>query len=288
MTIESPIIMIGTHRSGTTWLGQVFSHHPSLAYWSEPRYVWEWGNNYKPDDLLIAEDASPQIISHIRQRFSDFVEQEQKLRLLEKTPSNCLRLSFINKIYPKAKIIHIIRDGRSVFCSTNQIMNNRYYRPEVLSNRLREMLRETPILGWPAYIPGISKTIIGKLLHRPINFWGPKPPGWREWLNQDSKNIILAQQWAAIVQRAINDGKKIDAEHYLKIYYEDLIANPQQTIVKILNFAELEINQDVIDYVKNTVDTTKKSPWRNLLDLETLVEIRPYLEPTLNQLGYQW
>ena len=58
----SPIILIGTHRSGTTWLGQVLSRHSSLAYWVEPRYVWSWGNNYKPDDVLTKINAKPRII----------------------------------------------------------------------------------------------------------------------------------------------------------------------------------------------------------------------------------
>lgn len=28
---KEPIILLGSHRSGTTWLGDVFSQHPGLA-----------------------------------------------------------------------------------------------------------------------------------------------------------------------------------------------------------------------------------------------------------------
>jgi hypothetical protein len=288
MNLQAPVIIVGTHRSGTTWLGQAFSRHPDLAYWSEPRYVWEWGNNYRSNDLLTNNDAKPKIISHIHQRFNHFVQQHNKIRLIEKTPSNCLRLSFINAVYPEAKIIHIIRDGRSVFSSTNQIINDGYYRPEVLSNRMQEMLLETPLYAWPAYMPKILDAIVSKFFNRTVNFWGPRPPGWQSWVNHDSCNIILAKQWVNTIEKAIKDGKKINPKQYIKVYYEDLIVRPNEIVKDIFDFAELKSDQDTIDYICQTADRSKSTKWQDGIEDNILLEIRPYLEPTLNQLGYQW
>jgi len=284
----SPIILIGTHRSGTTWLGEVLSGHSSLAYWVEPRYVWSWGNNYKPDDVLTNTDVSSRIIKHIRQRFDNFLQNEGKERFLEKTPSNCLRLSFIRTVYPEAKILHIIRDGRSVFSSASEILNTGYYRQDVLSRRLLEMLSETPTWELPAHFSRIAETLKSKLTGRPLKFWGPRPQGWHEWIKQDSPNVILAKQWTAIINQATRDAEAINTNHYYRFYYEELMFKPREIMSNIVKFAELSDPENLISYVESTVDPTRKNKWRKVLNEATLEEIRPYMEPTLNQLGYGW
>ena len=284
----SPVILIGTHRSGTTWLGQVLSGHPGLAYWVEPRYVWSWGNNYKPDDVLTKINATPRIINHIRQRFHKFVKDQGKKRLLEKTPSNCLRLSFIRAVYPEAKILHIIRDGRSVFNSAQEILNTGYYPQELLNRRLLEMLLETPISEVPTHVPRIAEILKSKLTGRPLKFWGPRPQGWREWIKQDPPNVILAKQWAATINQAINDGALIDSNLYYRFYYEEMMARPREIMSNIIDFAELSDADNLINYVESTVDPSRQNKWRKLLNQATLEEIRPYMESTLNQLGYEW
>ena len=284
----SPIILIGTHRSGTSWLGQVLSSHPSLGYWKEPRYIWSWGNNYQPDDVLTKNNATPKIIKHIRQRFYKFIKNHGKERLLEKTPSNCLRVSFIRAIYPEAKILHIIRDGRSVFNSANEILNTGYYRQEVLSRRLLEMFWETPTWEIPAQLPRITETLKSKLTGRPLKFWGPRPQGWRDWLQQDTPNVILAKQWAATINQAIYDAAFIDSNNYYRFYYEELMTKPREIMSNIVDFAELSDSEDLINYVEKTVDPARQNKWCKVVNKETLEEIRPYIESTINQLGYQW
>ena len=97
---EPPVILVGTQRSGTTWLGDLFALHPRLAYWPEPRHVWTWGNSYKPDDVLTEADARPVVVRHIRSVFERFVRRHGKDRLVEKTPSNCLRVPFVHAVFP--------------------------------------------------------------------------------------------------------------------------------------------------------------------------------------------
>ena len=287
--LNSPIILIGTHRSGTSWLfKQVFSTHPDLAGWKEPRYVWEWGNNYKQNDVLTAEDARPEVIEHIRNRFAKFVQDQGKKRLFEKTPSNCLRIPFINKIYPEAKIIHIIRDGRANFASLADMMEGNFYRQDFLNSRLVEMIRETPLIGIPAYFPLITDTIASKLLKRPNKSWGPRPEGWQEWAKKDSKNILLAKRWAATMYQCIEDVKQTNPKYYYRFRYEDLIAQPQKIMSEIVDFTELEGGQQIVADVVKTVDPSRQERWRSKISSETLAEVKPYLQPALERLGYSW
>lgn len=285
---KQPILLIGTHRSGTTWLAQQLAQHATLAYWSEPRYVWSWGNSYKPDDVLTEADVQPEIAHHIRDRFAQYVATQGKQRLFEKTPSNCFRISFIQKVFPEAKIIHIIRDGRSVFRSADQLMTTGYYRQDVLQRRTLEMLQETQVREWPAHIPRILETLRRKITRQPLKFWGPRPPGWREWIKTDTQNVILAKQWAAAVSFAVRDSASLRSNQYLRFRYEDLMTYPSQTLRQIFEFAELSNDSDLISQIAQTVDTSRQFKWRDALDESLIEEIKPYVKPVLTSLGYEW
>ena len=100
--LECPIIVIGTHRSGTTWLGKELKKVKGLSFGEEPRHIWTRGNAYKRDDVLGATDATPRRIRSIRKAFQRFVEQDGGSRFGEKTPSNCMRIPFIDQLSRRA------------------------------------------------------------------------------------------------------------------------------------------------------------------------------------------
>jgi Sulfotransferase family len=280
-----PIILVGSHRSGTTWLGEVLSRHPRLAYWVEPRHVWTWGNSYTPDDVLTENDATDKVKAHIRKTFAEFVEREGKDRLAEKTPSNCLRLRFIREVFPEARILMVIRDGRSVLRSTDEIMAR-----GVPLKRVITRARETPLTEWPAYAGQAVGTVYRRVTGKKLNFWGPRPPGWRDWLNEDPPDVIMAKQWAGIIGTAVDDADALDAQGcgVYRFRYEDLLNRPREIMTEACTFAELENPEPVIDFAEQTADPARASKWRTMLDKETLELVRPHMQPMLERLGYDW
>lgn len=286
MKIEKPIFIIGTQRSGTTWLASAFEKHPNIAYWHEPRYIWIWGNFQKPDDLLTASDLNPRITKHIVERLSQFLREQGKQRLCEKTPSNCLRIPFIYSIFPDAKIILLLRDGRSVLRSTRKSLVTKGGLGLNWTNVQRK-IRKVPPWEWYLLLPRLG-SFVKKSLGLKVEFTGVKPPGWKEWIGKTPIDILLAKQWVKTIEIAVREGRKLPPENYLELRYEELVSSPSKLLDRLADFVEIEDPEPILDYIRNTADSSRADRWKNELDQTTLNEIRKVMEPTLSKLGYNW
>ncbi len=172
-TPHKPIFIIGCHRSGTSLCGNILSRHPDVAYWEEPKGIWTYGNAYRADEQLDASDLTPSIRAHLDRSFSGYLERAARVRLVEKTPCNCLRVPFMVAAYPNCKIVHMIRDGRNVVQRLDQMQQRG---PSTLA--VMKRLRETAWWEWPAYFPTFCRTYCRTaLMRKRSSFWGAKPRG---------------------------------------------------------------------------------------------------------------
>ncbi|GAB4500235.1 MAG: hypothetical protein OHK003_19530 [Anaerolineales bacterium] len=108
--------VVGCARSGTSILGELIASHPDVKYIFEAHSTWEMGGlGVNDSHRLTSEYATDEVKSKIRKWFQEQAGNEGLL--VEKKPRNILRIPFVREIFPEAKIIHIIRDGRDVACS---------------------------------------------------------------------------------------------------------------------------------------------------------------------------
>ncbi len=123
-----------------------------------------------------------------------------------------------------------------------------------------------------------------------MSYWGPRPPGWRDWIKNDHRDVVLAKQWAATLSTAIHDTQNMSADRVLRLRFEDVVRDPAAQMQQIIQFAQLEgpEGDKVIGEACRTAQPEAADRWREQLSKETLDRIRPHMEPLLNQLGYEW
>jgi hypothetical protein len=82
-------------------------------------------------DTVLTTDAARQFTSSL---FDDIVQTQQAKFWCEKTPANLINVTRLHELYPQARFIHIVRDGRDVASS---MCDNQFW-PIAASNRVTE------------------------------------------------------------------------------------------------------------------------------------------------------
>jgi len=127
--VTAPIFVVGAARSGTTWVHDIFSAHPQVASVYESWLFTEengigslftkahWPPTRSGLGVLLDRDIllayTREMVVHI---MSHAIKPEHRF-LVEKSPSQLYVMPFINEIFPDARFIHVLRDGRDVSVS---------------------------------------------------------------------------------------------------------------------------------------------------------------------------
>lgn len=285
--LRQPIVVVGAPRSGTTRLGQLVSAHSAVCEVEEPRLTWRYGNDKKSDSLR-PEDARPEVIAHIRQRFAEQVRRAGKTRLLEKTPSNSVRLGFVLRALPDAKVIHIMRNGIDSSLSIRAFWQNSAHGTQhVMPGKWKERLKEAKIRQVPYYGMEVLRRLAPKPLSKVVgqNLWGPRLPGLRGMVEELDLLEVAAIQWRSCVESARIDGQHFAMENYMELKLEEL---DLERFKKILQFAGLDHETATLENFQNIINPKLATARRSLATMDDLTILRKWIEPTMQWLGYEW
>ena len=269
--LDRPIFIIGAPRSGTSILFSVLRSSPQVAHWpGEAHEVWEadhhpalrgWDSN-----VLVASDATPRTSSRIAREF--FLVAGARKRLIDKTPRNALRVPFVDAIFPDARYVFLMREGRD---NVNSLINA-WRTPRYRTYRMDD----------PHSIPGVDPHWWKFVLY----------PGWRD----DSAGPlerVCARQWAASNEHALDALGRLPGARSTTIRYEELVERPEAEIGRVLAFLELPPDAAVMSKAAalnrtpiNVVTPPERGKWRreNPKEIEA---IAPLIAPTMERMGYE-
>lgn len=282
--MDKPIVLIGSARSGTSFLGGILGLHSKVAYWEEPKYIWKYRKPLANNDIRTAEEATTNVQKYIRSEFTKYVEKHLKERFLEKTPSNCFRLPFVYKVLPEALFIHIIRDGRDVALSAEKLWKGK---PSKNALRRRASSLEIPWIDLPFYSFEFAKNVLVRSLYAETGMiWGPRFEGIKKVRDTHSILETCAIQWQESVKAAKEGFSIIPSEQIYKIHYEYLVDHLEEELIKILDFCQLSPEKAVIEKATEKVMKGNHNKWK-VLDQEKIMAIEKFIKPELIENGYQ-
>lgn len=287
------ILEVGAARSGTNFLGEVLSQHPQLAYWRRPKYVWRHGNAWKQDDCLTPAHARKSVVRYIHRRFEDYLRRSGRERLLVCTQANILALEFVNAVFPRAKIVHIIRDGREVAASQakeweihNSLLRAKGSRPPFYQ-LLAKRIREVPPGDLPAYFAEFVGTTWTMFTGSKYRYsMGPKIRDWKKLKREMGRLEFTALTWRECVTAAREFGRHLPSDRYYEVRFEDLVSQPETTVPRLLEFLNLPPSREVDAFIANQVDRSVSGKWLGRLSQDDLERILPFIGDLCSELGY--
>lgn len=295
--------IVGSPRSGTTVLGEILDLHPQIAHWYEPYFVYDRYFRFAEDDRRTASDATQEVTDYLRREVIAFQNFKKGSIVIDKSPRNSLKIPFLRKIFPEAKFVHLLRDGRDVTLSLSREWQTRRSLVEGQNNfgakvetfwrylsrqpMLRHKLQAAMFqIGNPLSV--FSDRLSGA---RAVRRWngrvgfGPQFPDWEDIIDTVPELTFNAMQWQACVQTILEDTQDLDSSHLLTMRYEDFLNTPMETLGTLLEFLELNIVSELSDNMPK-IKSGNYNKWVKAFSPDEKQSIGPTINPLLLELGY--
>jgi hypothetical protein len=175
-----PFFIVGSARSGTTLLRLMLNSHRAVAIPPESRFItqlWTGRDEVEIDELMAKLDGNKRFqtwdlpIAAVKReldgrsyaRYAEVMEAaycayaraQGKRRWGDKTPRYVMHIPFLASLWPDARFIHLIRDGRNVALSYADVPfgpKNVAMAAKLWSDRVQVGLRDGRALGGKRYL----------------------------------------------------------------------------------------------------------------------------------------
>lgn len=266
------MIVLGCPRSGTTALLQLLLASDSLrTVQSEGHILWDEFHHPSrrgwDSDALGAED--------VEARERDYVYTAIRLwtrgaRFVDKTPESCLRVAYLDALFPDATFVFLRRRAADTVSS---LMEGWRARPRFVKYRL------------PAELTGL-----GELRGNAWSF--ALVPGWRELVDAPLEEIC-ARQYVACNEAVLSAREDADRSRWLDVAYEDLVRTPVDETARLFDALGLPLTPAVRSRAEGlarrisatALTAPRDEKWRDT-NAEAIERIRPLVAHVERQLGY--
>lgn len=221
--------IFGHSRSGNTLLMRLVRLHPEVhanyqgVFFSRPPGLKAFVNSPEIEEWLkrgtnrwnLGRDLSPLVM----RAAGDFILERDARRhdkhiVGDKSPTTVTAGQAIrdaHQIYPDAKIVYIVRDGRDV----------------MVSDRFRNFVEEK-------FLRRGDEEIIAAFRRDPELFTGGGQSIFTEaWLRDKNQGI---PSWEVNLRESRREGRRLYGDHYFEIRYENILANPFRKLTRLWHF----------------------------------------------------
>lgn len=248
---DRPVFIVCPPRSGSSLLFETLALSPSVCtIGGESHGIIEGGRQATglgaadrgyDSNRLGADAASPEVVTAIRERFRRQAVDRQgqkrrgRIRLLEKTPKNALRIPFLAKVFPDALFVYLHRDPRETLAS------------------MMEVWQSDRFCTYPQ-LPGWTGLPWSLLLI----------PGWRELIGKPLAEIV-AVQWETTTRIMLDDLEALPPRQACVARYDALLEDPQTEIERLCKCVDIEWDHPLrttLPHSRHTVSEPQQGKWR--------------------------
>ena len=174
--------------------------------------IREWGLDVSVSEFC-SQLEEPSVKGIISRLFQLYACKEGKVRWADKTPQHCFHTRAIREVFPEAKFIHLIRDGRDVAESLSRVyigpksmrnIANRWKRYIVEFNRVKMALPRDRYIE--VYYEDLVRNPQGEL-ERIFDFVGLRASGLRQQLKISSDSLDVESYPHFAVKSSVSAGK---------------------------------------------------------------------------------
>ena len=293
-----PVIILGAARSGTKLLRALVAatgQYAVVPY--DVNYIWRYKNESYPHDALALPQQTEGTRTFVRRylprcavgqafqparNYSPQPEIAAPRTFVEKTVSNILRIPFVKSIYPQAKFIAIIRDGRDVVESAE-----RCWRQSPSAGYLLAKLRTFPWRHCAPYAWKVAARTVRRQLRvdSHLRSWGPRYPGIDNDLRTRSLLEVCARQWLACIEHYERSRQVFVPHQLLELQYEDLIHSSTTATIRLCNFLEVDDCDSAIQFAHRTITSDRLGSSRRLQSTESQ-RVFESIRPAVERWGY--
>jgi hypothetical protein len=200
-----------------------------------------------PSRRLTEEDVINAKVNLMKKSIQQHLYYSKADRFVSKNIRNSLRIPYLNKIFPDALYIQVIRDGHAV---VNSLLNIDWW-PNLHLWYIKE--RKTPA----------------------------------ELICEGKDEILLATKlWKENVKCILSDSANLPKNQYMELRYETLVKKPKAVLPEVLKFCELEWSEKFERFINSFSIKNRNYKWKQNFSKENVLKIEKEIGPLLEKLGY--
>ena len=221
---------------------------PTVYETHEGHSIWNRVLPPADDHRATAEAATPALRAELRDVARWHRRYHRRPRFVWKTPRNAFRIPFLHALFPRAYVVHLLRDGRAVAAS-------------ILKRRRAD--------------------------DAPQAWWGARPPGWRS-KQSATPIEQAAWTWRRSVAQVRADASSLPADQVLELRYESLLRRPGAVMRRFFAATRLDPARFFTAQTRRQLDKVRppQDTWRDRLRDDQIAALYDALGPSLAEYGY--
>lgn len=258
--LHNPVFVIGVARSGTSLLANLIGYHKDVINWSELNDIWDprgypwWASDHSSPPVWVDSEAYTQRWwrdarsrqTEISAIFGVYQFISRKRIFVNKSPLNTYRIPYLLEMFPEARFIHLVRDGRAVVAS---YVKRQYARIQKHPEPFRAADAHYSYDGLAVKLAEFWQATIEKV-------------------------SIVDKELGLVGQKRL-----------LEVTYESLCTEPKTTMSKICRYLDIDPSRFLSKAWKVEV-RSQNHKWREVLSPDLADQVTFAMNPILAQRGY--